>query len=94
MALIEIKRRCEDCDRTRARMEELIGELKTLRHDVEVFRLDYQSLYEKVRFNLSKLAKRAEAPSEPEPQPEVTDPLTEYRNALLARKMARHQQSG
>jgi hypothetical protein len=83
MALIQITRRCNDCESTR----ELVREL---RRDVEAIRLDYHSLYEKVRTNLAKLAKR-EKPC-PEDAPESTiDPRARVRAEVYRLKMARRQ---
>lgn len=84
MAFIEIKRRCQDCEKTRAA-------LKDVQRDMADMRLDYQGLYEKVRVNLSKLAKRADNPP-PEKQngPEpVEDPITQARTLLWQRKLQR-----
>lgn len=53
MAFIEIRRRCDDCEATRAALKELTRE-------VDAIRLDYHSLYEKARTTLAKLAKREE----------------------------------
>ena len=82
MALIEIQRRCHDCESTRA----LLREAKA---DLAQMRLDYESLYEKVRTNLSKLAKRARVASE-EVEPVPTPTLVEMgRRALASRKLGR-----
>jgi len=79
MAFIEIKRRCDDCESTRKALAEVHRELDT-------FRLDYQNLYEKVRINLGKLAKRARDAEKDEPEEEATDPLAQYRSMILARR--------
>ena len=80
MALIEIQRRCHDCESTRA----LLREAKA---DLAQMRLDYESLYEKVRTNLSKLAKRARVAADEEP-PAPTPSLVEMgRQALASRKL-------
>jgi len=80
MALIEIQRRCHDCESTRA----LLREAKA---DLSQMRLDYESLYEKVRTNLSKLAKRARVAAE-EPEEAPTPDLVEMgRRALALRKL-------
>lgn len=83
MALIQINRRCDDCEKTRALLKEAMRE-------VESIRLDYHSLYEKVRINLSKLAKRAER-EEPESAPNGDDQLARARALLLERKLKRSQ---
>jgi len=82
MALIEIQRRCHDCESTRA----LLREAKA---DLAQMRLDYESLYEKVRTNLSKLAKRARVASD-EVEEAPTPTLEELgRRALASRKLGR-----
>lgn len=54
MALIEVKKLCNECEKTRAK-------LRDLERTVEDIRLDYHGLYEKVRHNLAKLAARDKA---------------------------------
>jgi hypothetical protein len=81
MSLIQIQRRCDDCEKTRALLREVKGE-------IDQIRLDYHSLYEKVRVNLSKLAKRADGKC-PDEAPEASDPLAQARTLLLQRKLNR-----
>lgn len=80
MALIEIQRRCHDCESTRA----LLREAKA---DLAQMRLDYESLYEKVRTNLSKLAKRARVASEESEEAPTPDLVEIGRRALAQRKL-------
>lgn len=80
MAFINIRRRCDECEKTRKRLDEIERELDN-------FRLDYHALYEKVRTNLAKLAKRAERAEESTPE----DPMQAARQALIARKLQRSQ---
>ena len=79
MAFIEIQRRCQDCETTR-------GLVRELRAEVKQSLLDYESLYDKVRTNLSKLAKRAERPQEAQTGNGEGDPMAQYRE-LLARRV-------
>lgn len=79
MALINIRRRCEECETTWRKLDEVQRELDN-------FRLDYQNLYEKVRTNLAKLSKRAERAEKAE---EEGDPVAEARRLLIARKLER-----
>jgi glutaredoxin len=84
MALIEIQKRCDDCEKTRRALEDL-------RREVQNVMLDYNNLYEKVRTNLGKLAKRVRE-SEKEPEGAETAPqddLAQFRSALVARKLGR-----
>ena len=78
MALINIRRACQECETTWRKLDEVQRELDN-------FRLDYQNLYEKVRTNLAKLSKRAERAAEPVDE----DPLAAARRSLLERKLAR-----
>lgn len=86
MAFIEVKRRCQECGKTREALREL-------RAEVDSIRLDYHALYEKVRVNLAKLAARAkQAEEEPEKQngpQNAEDPLLHARTLLLERKLKR-----
>lgn len=81
MALIEIKRACQECEKTREALRELTRE-------VDAIRLDYQSLYEKVRTNLAKLAKRADEVAATDGRADP-DPLVAARAALVERKLGR-----
>jgi len=80
MALINIRRACQECETTWRKLEEIQRELDN-------FRLDYQNLYEKVRTNLAKLAKRAERAEEDVEE----DPLARARAALIERKLQRQK---
>lgn len=82
MAFIEFHRRCDECEKTRAA-------LTALQSRVDRFELDYQNLYEKVRTNLAKLAKRARLDEEARSEPEETDPLAPFRARLIERKLGR-----
>ena len=80
MGLIEISKRCDDCETSRALVREV-------RADLGQMRLDYESLYDKVRVNLAKLSKRARA-ADPEPEEVQTPDLVEIgRRALALRKL-------
>mgnify|MGYP000309539100 CR=1 FL=1 len=81
MALLEIKRACQECEKTREA-------LRNLTREVDAIRLDYQSLYEKVRTNLAKLAKRADEVGARDNGPDP-DPLAAARAALVQRKLGR-----
>jgi len=86
MALINVSKRCDDCQKTREAIEEL-------RSEVRRALLDYEDLYEKVRTNLGKLAKRARMdsnePSNGDQGSKDSDPLARYREALVARKLGK-----
>jgi len=80
MALIEIQKRCDDCETSRAL-------LRDVKADLGQMRLDYESLYDKVRTNLAKLSKRARVASEEveeTPQPSLVEI---GRRALALRKL-------
>ncbi len=82
MALIEIQKRCDDCETSRAL-------LRDVKADLGQMRLDYESLYDKVRTNLAKLSKRARVASEEledTPQPDLVEI---GRRALASRKLGR-----
>ena len=80
MALIEISKRCDDCETSRAL-------LRDVKADLGQMRLDYESLYDKVRTNLAKLSKRARVASE-EPEEAPQPSLVEMgRRALALRKL-------
>jgi len=81
MALIEIKRVCKECEKTRAALAEAMRE-------VDQIRLDYHNLYEKVRTNLAKLSKRADQKDENGPDASF-DPLAHARTLLLQKKLNR-----
>lgn len=78
MAFIEIQRRCHECEKSRTLLREV-------RADIEQIRLDYHSLYEKVRTNLAKLAKR----DEPDSPSNGVDAFTEARRMLIQKKLGR-----
>ena len=82
MAFIEIQRRCDDCEKTRAALAEL-------RSEVQRSLLDYENLYDKVRTNLGKLAKRARLDSEAPSNGDEGDPMAKYREALVTRKLSK-----
>lgn len=81
MAFIEIQRRCQDCEKTRQMLSDL-------QREVRGALLDYQNLYDKVRTNLGKLAKR-QLEFEKTTAPEDGDALQPYRAALVARKLGK-----
>lgn len=81
MAIIEIRRVCKECEKSQALLRET-------RAEIQQFRLDYQALYEKVRSNLAKLAKRADADAESGPTI-VQDEMAKARSLLLQRKLNR-----
>ena len=69
MGFLTIQRKCHECETTRALIQELRNELATYRSEMDAFRLDYENLYDKVRTNLAKLARResrSESPVTPE----------------------------
>jgi len=80
MALIEISKRCDDCETSRAL-------LRDVKADLGQMRLDYESLYDKVRTNLAKLAKRARVASEPEEEAPTPTLVEIGRRALALRKL-------
>lgn len=84
MALIEIRRRCDECDKTRAALAEV-------HHEIERIRLDYLSLYEKARTTLTRLAKREERANTAQEStpPGDGDPLAQYRQVLIERRLKR-----
>ena len=82
MAFIEIQRRCDDCEKTRA-------ELAVLRSEVQRALLDYENLYDKVRTNLGKLAKRAKLDQDESSNGTEGDPMAKYRAQLVERKLAK-----
>lgn len=82
MSFIEINRRCDECEKTRAALAEL-------QRRVDNFELDYQNLYEKVRTNLAKLSKRARMADNGETDPQEGDPLAQFRKQLIERKLGR-----
>lgn len=81
MAIIQINRVCKECEKTRSALRDAMRE-------VEQIRLDYHSLYEKVRVNLAKLAKRADSDEQNGPL-KASDPLEQARTLLLQRKLNR-----
>lgn len=85
MALIEIQRECKECEKTREA-------LKGLSREVEAIRLDYLNLYEKVRTNLAKLAKRTDAANAAggDGDDSGTDVLARARASLIERKLGRN----
>lgn len=87
MALIEIKRVCKECESTRSALREYVERVDALERQIDDFRLDYHSLYEKVRRNLARLAKRAESPPEDTNGKDETDPMAHYRKMALERKL-------
>ena len=85
MALFHITRRCDDCEKTREQIE-------ALRREVRNALLDYENLYDKVRTNLGKLAKRqkaSEMAQEERSNGDEGDPLARYRRALVERKLSK-----
>lgn len=80
MAFLEIHKRCQDCEKTRELLREAMRE-------VDSIRLDYQSLYEKVRVNLSKLKARSEA-QEPCTENAESD-LDKFRKMFLEKRLGR-----
>ena len=81
VSLIEIHRRCKECEKSNALLLEV-------RAEMDQIRLDYHNLYEKVRTNLAKLAKRADKEDENGPDTDF-DPLAKGRALLFQRKMNR-----
>ena len=82
MSLIEIQRRCDDCETSRALVREVRAELGQMR-------LDYENLYEKVRTNLTKLARRVSRETSEEEEAPAPDPMQKARQELVSRKMRR-----
>ena len=82
MAFIEIQKRCQDCETSRSLVREA-------RADLHQMRLDYENLYDKVRTNLAKLAKRVKAATEEEEETPTLTPMELGRQALASRKLAR-----
>jgi len=80
MALIEIQKRCDDCETSRAL-------LRDVKADLGQMRLDYESLYDKVRTNLAKLSKRARVASEEVEEAPPPDLVEMGRRALALRKL-------
>lgn len=88
MAFLTITRRCKHCDDTRSELAALRQEVSDYRREVKESLLDYESLYDKVRVNLAKLAKRSEpAPAEPDNGPVPN--LAYAHKLLLERKLRR-----
>lgn len=89
-AIFEIHRRCTDCESTRAALRGVNTEVEKLQRDVANFRLDYENLYDKVRVNLSKVAKhnreRDRRDAEEQSTPPV-DQMAQHRAELAQRKM-------
>lgn len=79
MPLFTIQRRCQDCKATRALVRELREDIADYRSQVTRSLLDYETLYEKVRTNLSKMAKREKDESK-ELNGSPFQGLWEYRN--------------
>lgn len=80
MALIQIQKRCNECEKSQAL-------LRNVQSELDQIRLDYHSLYEKVRVNLAKLSKRADKDANGDQ--EAVDPLLQARALLLERKLGR-----
>ncbi len=80
----EVERRIRALETQLAGTESLAAKVQELQREIDNFRLDYQSLYERVRVNLSKLRKRSESD---DGDGGVPDPLAEARKALVARKL-------
>lgn len=89
MALIEIHRRCTDCETTRAQLRALQDVHEATQRKIDNFQLDYTNLYDKVRTNLSKLAKRAEKLEQPPDEPQNGDDLDRYRRLLVEHKLGK-----
>lgn len=70
------------------RVSELERGLEAARRDVSNFRLDYESLYEKVRTTLSKLRKRADSSQSDEPE-DAKGMMAAARAKLAERKLRR-----
>ena len=82
MALIEIQKRCDDCETSRAL-------LRDVKADLGQMRLDYENLYDKVRTNLAKLSKRARVADEEVEAPPPPTLVEIGRQALASRKLGR-----
>jgi uncharacterized protein YaaW (UPF0174 family) len=76
----------KEIDRLKAAVVDLQAELKTTSKQVAEFELDYNMLYEKIRVNLAKLAKRAKATADTGVDDKPVDPVLEARRMLLAKK--------
>lgn len=61
MAFLTFQARCKDCDRTLSELKALREQVESYRREVKDSLLDYESLYDKVRVNLAKLARRENA---------------------------------
>jgi len=88
MPLLTIQKRCNDCEATRSALRALSADVEQYRSELERFRLDFENLYDKVRTNLSKLARRTEAPESP-----VTDDL-QARRGMTAGQILRQRHRG
>ncbi len=80
----DLERRIRELETQLAATAGLAARVTELQREIDNFRLDYQSLYERVRVNLSKLRKRSETA---DGDGGVPDPLLEARKALVARKL-------
>lgn len=78
---------CKECESTRRLLQEYTETVAALERQVDEFRLDYHSLYEKVRRNLARLAQRANSPPDEEKPNGPTDTMAEYYKLALARKL-------
>ena len=88
MPLLSVTRRCNQCEDTRELIRELRQEVSDYRREVKESLLDYNSLYDKVRVNLAKLAKRSSDSEKPD-NGETNDPIAQARLMLLQRKLGR-----
>jgi hypothetical protein len=75
-----------EIDGLKASIVKLQAELGTTKKAVAEFELDYNMLYEKIRVNLAKLAKRAAKAADTGVDDQPVDPVVEARRMLIAKK--------
>jgi phage shock protein A len=76
----------QELDDLKAAIVKIQTELATTKKSVAEFELDYNMLYEKIRINLAKLAKRAKDADKSDSLGSEVDPVTLARRALVAKK--------
>lgn len=84
MPFLTIQKRCDDCETTRQMLLRVQEEVSAYRREVKESLLDYESLYDKVRVNLAKLAKRTNGSESPERHDQPKGPPSIAAQRLLA----------
>lgn len=82
MTFLTITRRCNDCDETRRLLKALQEDVEAYRREVKDSLLDYENLYDKVRTNLSKIARREKASESPQ-----TDERVKPKGGVAAQRL-------